>query len=59
MSRVDIGLLLIVILVVAVAWRGPKTVPRLGRMLGEGVRAVRREARRHGGAGPGSGSSAG
>ena len=57
MSRVDIGLLLVVLLVVAVVWRGPKTLPQLGRMLSDGVRAARREARRHGGAGPGSGSS--
>ena len=41
----DVGLLLILILVVAVVWRGPKTLPKLGRMFGEGVRAMRREAR--------------
>jgi Sec-independent protein translocase protein TatA len=42
----DLGLLLVVILIVVFVWRGPKTLPELGRMFGEGVRAVRREARR-------------
>ena len=45
---VDIGLLLVVILIAVFVWRGPKTLPQLGRMFGEGVRAVRREARRDG-----------
>ncbi len=44
----DIGLLLVVILIAVFVWRGPKTLPQLGRMFGEGVRAVRREARRDG-----------
>ena len=37
-----------VILIAVFVWRGPKTLPQLGRMFGEGVRAVRREARRDG-----------
>ncbi|HXQ96099.1 MAG TPA: twin-arginine translocase TatA/TatE family subunit [Candidatus Acidoferrales bacterium] len=41
---VDLGLLLIALLIVAFVWRGPKTLPQLGRMFGEGIRAVRREA---------------
>ncbi len=41
----DIGLLLLVILIVVFVWRGPKTLPELGKMFGEGVRAVRRQTR--------------
>ena len=36
--------ILIVILVVVVIWRGPKTIPQIGAMLGRGVRAAREEA---------------
>ncbi|MDA8203242.1 MAG: twin-arginine translocase TatA/TatE family subunit [Chloroflexi bacterium] len=41
----DFGLLLVVVLIAAVVWRGPKTLPQLGRMFGEGIRAARRQAR--------------
>jgi Sec-independent protein translocase protein TatA len=40
----DLLLVLIVILVVAVVWRGPKTLPKLGEALGRGVREARTEA---------------
>jgi Sec-independent protein translocase protein TatA len=40
----DLLLLLIVILLVAVVWRGPKTLPKLGEALGRGVREARTEA---------------
>jgi Sec-independent protein translocase protein TatA len=40
----DLLLLLIVILVVAVVWRGPKTLPKLGEALGRGVREAKTEA---------------
>jgi hypothetical protein len=40
-AAVDLGLL-----IVAFVWRGPKTLPELGRVFGEGVRAVRRETQR-------------
>jgi Sec-independent protein translocase protein TatA len=36
---------LLVILVVAVVWRGPKTLPEIGRILGRGVKGARDEAR--------------
>lgn len=36
---------LVIILVVVVVWRGPKTLPQLGRMLGRGVNEARRELR--------------
>jgi Sec-independent protein translocase protein TatA len=48
---VDVGLLLIVLLIAAFVWRGPKTLPQLGRMFGEGIRAVRREVQHDGDAG--------
>ena len=40
----DILLVLIVILVLVVIWRGPKTFPEIGRMFGRGVREARIEA---------------
>jgi Sec-independent protein translocase protein TatA len=41
----DVALVLIVILVLAIVWRGPKTLPQIGSMLGRGVRAAREEAK--------------
>ena len=40
----DILLVLIVILVLVVIWRGPRTIPEIGRMFGRGVREARIEA---------------
>jgi Sec-independent protein translocase protein TatA len=40
----DLLLVLIVILVLVLLWRGPKTLPRLGEALGRGVREARKEA---------------
>lgn len=40
----DLLLILIVILVLVVMWRGPKTLPKLGEALGRGVRVARTEA---------------
>ncbi len=40
----DLLLVLIVILILALLWRGPKTLPRLGEALGRGVREARKEA---------------
>jgi sec-independent protein translocase protein TatA len=40
----DLGLVLIVILVLVLLWRGPKTLPKLGNALGRGVREARQEA---------------
>jgi Sec-independent protein translocase protein TatA len=40
----DLLIVLIVVLVVAVIWRGPKTLPKLGEALGRGVREARKEA---------------
>ncbi len=41
----DTVLVLVVVLIVALIWRGPKNLPRIGEMLGRGVREARREAR--------------
>lgn len=40
----DLFFVLVVILVLAIVWRGPKTLPQLGAMLGRGVREARNEA---------------
>jgi Sec-independent protein translocase protein TatA len=41
---VDLLLILLVILVLVVMWRGPKTLPKLGEALGRGVREAKSEA---------------
>jgi TatA/E family protein of Tat protein translocase len=41
----DLMLVLIIVLVVVVLWRGPKTLPRLGEALGRGLREAKRGAR--------------
>jgi Sec-independent protein translocase protein TatA len=41
----DILVVLIVVLVVVVVWRGPRTIPQIGAMLGRGVKAARDEAK--------------
>lgn len=40
----DLLLVLIVILILVVIWRGPKTIPEIGRVFGRGVREARIEA---------------
>jgi sec-independent protein translocase protein TatA len=40
----DILLVLVVILILVLIWRGPKTLPEIGRMFGRGVREARIEA---------------
>ncbi|HET7473778.1 MAG TPA: twin-arginine translocase TatA/TatE family subunit [Candidatus Limnocylindrales bacterium] len=42
----DTLVILIIVLVVVLVWRGPKTLPGIGGMLGRGVREARREAER-------------
>jgi len=43
---VDTFAILVVILILAIIWRGPKTLPQIGAMLGRGVREARNEADR-------------
>lgn len=40
----DLLLVLIVILVLVILWRGPKTLPKLGEALGRGIREAKTEA---------------
>jgi len=40
----DLIVVLILILIIVVIWRGPKTIPEIGRMFGQGVREARIEA---------------
>lgn len=40
----DVALVLVAVLVVVLVWRGPKTLPELGKALGRGIREARREA---------------
>ncbi len=40
---VDLLVVLIIVLVVVVVWRGPKTLPLLGRAFGQGVKEARKE----------------
>ncbi len=40
----DLLIVLLVILVLAVMWRGPKTLPKLGEALGRGVKEAKSEA---------------
>ena len=42
----DFLALLVVVLILAVIWRGPKTLPQIGAMLGRGVKEARTEADR-------------
>ena len=41
---VDLLLILVVILVLVLLWRGPKTLPKLGEALGRGVKEAKAEA---------------
>ena len=40
---VDLIIILLVILVIVLMWRGPKTLPQIGGMLGRGVNETRKE----------------
>ena len=39
----DLILVLIVVLIIVVIWRGPKTLPSLGKAFGQGVKEARKE----------------
>jgi Sec-independent protein translocase protein TatA len=39
----DLIVVLIIVLVLVIVWRGPKTLPLLGRAFGQGVREARKE----------------
>lgn len=39
----DTIVVLVIVLVIVLIWRGPKTLPLLGRAFGQGVREARKE----------------
>jgi Sec-independent protein translocase protein TatA len=39
----DVAVALVLILIVALIWRGPRTLPQIAAMLGRGVRQARRD----------------
>jgi Sec-independent protein translocase protein TatA len=39
----DVIIVLVIVLVIVVIWRGPRTIPEIGRMFGRGVREAREE----------------
>lgn len=43
MAVSDLAIILIIILIGVLMWRGPKTLPILGRAFGQGVREARKE----------------
>ena len=40
----DLIVVLILVLIIVLIWRGPKNIPELGAMFGRGVKAARQEA---------------
>lgn len=44
MPDVDLVIALVIVLIIVVIWRGPRTIPEIGRMFGRGVREARAEA---------------
>jgi len=40
----DLFVLLVILLIIVLVVRGPKTLPQIGAMLGRGVKEARREA---------------
>jgi Sec-independent protein translocase protein TatA len=41
----DVLIVLLVILVLVIMWRGPKTLPKLGAALGRGIKEAKTEAK--------------
>ena len=39
----DIAIVLIIVLILVLVWRGPKTLPQLGKAFGQGVKEARKE----------------
>ena len=44
MFGLDTVVVLLVVLAIVLLWRGPRTLPRWGEVLGRGVKAARKEA---------------
>jgi len=41
----DVLIILIIVLILVLMWRGPKTLPKLGQALGRGVKNAKDEVR--------------
>jgi len=41
----DVVIILVIILILALMWRGPKTLPKIGQALGRGIKNAKEEAR--------------
>ena len=41
----DVLIILIIVLILVLMWRGPKTLPKIGQALGRGVKNAKDEAR--------------
>ena len=41
----DVLIILIIVLILVLMWRGPKTLPKLGQALGRGVKYAKDEVR--------------
>ncbi len=39
----DVALVLVIVLIVVIIWRGPKTLPLIGKAFGQGVKEAKRE----------------
>lgn len=39
----DVLLVLVVVLILVIIWRGPKTLPLIGKAFGQGVKEARKE----------------
>jgi Sec-independent protein translocase protein TatA len=39
----DLAIVLVIVLIAVIIWRGPKTLPLLGRAFGQGVKEARKE----------------
>ncbi len=39
----DLALVLVIVLIVVIIWRGPKTLPLIGKAFGQGVKEAKRE----------------
>ena len=39
----DLIIVLVIVLIVVIIWRGPKTLPLLGKAFGQGVKEARKE----------------
>ncbi|HZL14757.1 MAG TPA: twin-arginine translocase TatA/TatE family subunit [Verrucomicrobiae bacterium] len=44
MFGLDTVVILLVVLAIVLVWRGPRTLPRWGEVLGRGVKAARKDA---------------